>query len=110
MLPGPRQVEEVLIGANGLLDGMPAGSIWADMSTSEQAVANRVRALAQPRGIEVLDAPVSGMAAGARAGTLQIFVGGSADSYQRVRPVLEAMGDPDRILHVGGNGPATQSS
>ncbi len=104
MLPAPRQVEEVLIGANGLLDGMPPGSIWADMSTSEPAVANRVRALARPRGIEVLDAPVSGMAAGARAGTLQIFVGGSAASYHRVRPVLEAMGDPDRILHVGGNG------
>jgi 3-hydroxyisobutyrate dehydrogenase len=43
------------------------------------------------------------MAAGARAGTLQIFVGGDAADYQRIRPVLEAMGDPEKILHVGGN-------
>ena len=53
---------------------------------------------------EVLDAPVSGMASGARAGTLQIFVGGDAGTYQRARPLLEAMGDPERILHVGPHG------
>jgi 3-hydroxyisobutyrate dehydrogenase len=63
-----------------------------------------VRAVAAPRGIEVLDAPVSGMASGARAGTLQIFVGGDAGAYQRARPLLEAMGDPERILHVGPHG------
>ena len=104
MLPAPRHVEEVLLGENGLLDGLAAGSIWMDMSTSVPTVADKVRAVAEPRGITVLDAPVSGMATGAQAGTLQIFVGGSEDSYRRVRPVLEAMGDPDRILHVGGNG------
>ncbi|MGO8957035.1 MAG: NAD(P)-dependent oxidoreductase [Streptosporangiaceae bacterium] len=104
MLPAPRHVEEVLIGENGLLDGLAAGSIWTDMSTSVPAVADKVRALAEPRGVVVLDAPVSGMATGAKAGTLQIFVGGSEEGYRRIRPVLEAMGDPDRILHVGGNG------
>jgi 3-hydroxyisobutyrate dehydrogenase len=103
-LPGPQQVEEVLLGAGGLLDGLAAGSIWADMSTSVPAVANRVRDRAEPRGIRVLDAPVSGMAAGARAGTLQIFVGGAEADYRRARPVLEAMGDADRIKHVGPNG------
>jgi 3-hydroxyisobutyrate dehydrogenase len=104
MLPAPRHVERVLLGENGLLDGLTAGSIWMDMSTSVPVVADKVRALAEPRGIAVLDAPVSGMATGAQAGSLQIFVGGSEDSYRRVRPVLEAMGDPDRIIHVGGNG------
>jgi 3-hydroxyisobutyrate dehydrogenase len=129
MLPTPRHVEEVLLGApaagapaagaggvgaggvgtgsagtDGLLDGLAAGAVWIDMSTSVPAVAERVRNLATPRRIHVLDAPVSGMAAGARAGTLQIFVGGDADTYQRVRPVLEAMGDPERILHVGPHG------
>ena len=76
MLPAPRHVEEVLLGPAGLLDGLPPGAVWIDMSTSVPAVADRVRAVAEPRGIEVLDAPVSGMASGARAGTLQIFVGG----------------------------------
>jgi 3-hydroxyisobutyrate dehydrogenase len=104
MLPTPGHVADVMLGPDGLLDGLAPGAVWADMSTSVPEVANRVRALAEPRGVAVLDAPVSGMAAGARAGTLQIFVGGEAAAYQRIRPVLAAMGDPDKILHVGGNG------
>lgn len=104
MLPAPRQVSEVLLGPGGLLDGLAPGSIWMDMSTSVPEVAERVRALAGPRQVAVLDAPVSGMAAGAKAGTLQIFVGGEAETYQRVLPLLTVMGDPDRIIHVGGNG------
>ena len=104
MLPGPRQVEEVLLGPAGLLDGLPPGAVWIDMSTSAPAVADRVRAVAERRDIQVLDAPVSGMASGAEAGTLQIFVGGRAGTYRRARPLLEAMGDPERILHVGPHG------
>jgi 3-hydroxyisobutyrate dehydrogenase len=102
MLPRPEHVEQVLLGPDGLLGGMAPGSVWIDMSTSIPAVANRVRAAAGP--VAVLDAPVSGMAAGAKAGTLQIFAGGDEAVYNRVRPLLEAMGDPDRILYVGGNG------
>jgi 3-hydroxyisobutyrate dehydrogenase len=104
MLPGPRHVEEVMLGPGGLLDGLADGAVWVDMSTSVPAVADRVRAVAEPRGVEVLDAPVSGMAGGARAGTLQIFVGGRAETYQRVRALFEAMGDPERIIHVGPHG------
>ena len=52
----------------------------------------------------MLDAPVAGMAAGAKAGTLQIFVGGEEAVFGRVRPLLEAMGDPERILYVGHHG------
>jgi 3-hydroxyisobutyrate dehydrogenase len=72
------------------------------MSTSVPAVADRVRAAASD--IAVLDAPVAGMAAGAKAGTLQIFVGGEEAVFGRVRPLLEAMGDPERILYVGPRG------
>jgi 3-hydroxyisobutyrate dehydrogenase len=104
MLPTPRHVADVLLGTDGLLDGLAPGAIWVDMSTSVPEVADRVRTLASPRGVGVLDAPVSGMASGAKAGTLQIFVGGDAAAYHRVRPLLCAMGDPDRIMHVGGNG------
>ena len=102
MLPRPEHVEQVLLGPDGLLGGMAPGSVWIDMSTSIPVVADRVRAQAGP--VAVLDAPVSGMAAGAKAGTLQIFVGGDEAVCNRVRPLLEAMGDPDRILYVGGNG------
>jgi 3-hydroxyisobutyrate dehydrogenase len=102
MLPTPAVVEQVLLGENGLLSGLGPGSVWIDMSTSVPAVADRVRAAAGP--VHVLDAPVSGMAAGATAGTLQIFVGGERPAFERVRPLLGAMGDPERILYVGGHG------
>jgi 3-hydroxyisobutyrate dehydrogenase len=103
MLPGPSQVEEVLLGPGGLLAGLPTGAIWIDMSTSVPAVADKVRALAGSR-ITVLDAPVVGGVTGATDGTLQIFVGGASEEHLRVRPLLEAMGDPERILHVGPHG------
>jgi 3-hydroxyisobutyrate dehydrogenase len=104
MLPTPRHVADVLLGPDGLLAGLAPGACWVDMSTSAPEVARRVLALARASHVAVLDAPVSGMAAGAQAGTLQIFVGGDAADYHRIRPLLEAMGDPDKILHVGGNG------
>jgi 3-hydroxyisobutyrate dehydrogenase len=104
MLPGPSQVAEVLHGPSGLLGGLPGGAIWMDMSTSAPAVADTARSLAESGGAAVLDAPVSGGVTGAREGTLQIFVGGAAEDYLRVRPLLAAMGDPDRILHVGPPG------
>lgn len=104
MLPAPRHVEEVLLGPEGLLGGLPDGAVWIDMSTSVPAVADKVRARAEPRGVAVVDAPVSGGVTGARDGTLQIFAGGTPRDYQRARPLLGAMGDPERILHVGPHG------
>jgi 3-hydroxyisobutyrate dehydrogenase len=102
MLPRPEHVEQVLLGTDGLLAAMAPGSVWIDMSTSIPAVADRVRAVAGE--VAVLDAPVSGMAAGAKAGTLQIFVGGDEAVFERVRPLLATMGNPEKILYVGGNG------
>jgi 3-hydroxyisobutyrate dehydrogenase len=104
MLPTPRHVEAVLLGPDGLLEGLAPGAVWIDMSTSVPEVADRIRQRAAGNGVAVLDAPVSGMAKGAREGSLQIFVGGDEATYQRVRPVLEAMGDPERIMRVGGHG------
>jgi 3-hydroxyisobutyrate dehydrogenase len=90
MLPGPRQVTAVM----GQVALKP-GATWIDMSTSTPEAA---RAFTQDR----LDAPVSGMAKGARNGTLQIFVGGPAGLYERHLPVLRAMGST--VLHVGPHG------
>lgn len=104
MLPTPAIVSEVLNAPDGVLAGLPDGGTWIDMSTSVPAVADDVRQRTTGRGIVVVDAPVSGMAAGAAAGRLQIFVGGDDDQVRRLRPVFEAMGDPDRILHVGPAG------
>ena len=104
MLPGPPQVEAVMLGQRGAFDAMRSGSTWIDMSTSTPAVARRVLERAAARGVSVLEAPVSGMARGAIGGTLQIFVGGDRQTFERCLPVLEAMGDPRRIFHIGPNG------
>jgi 3-hydroxyisobutyrate dehydrogenase len=103
MLPTPAAVEEVMLGGGGVLEALPSGALWIDMSTSSPAVADRVKARGEGRGIHVLDAPVAGMSTGADAGTLEIFVGGDAADVERARPILEHLGDPERILHVGGN-------
>ncbi len=102
MLPTPRHVAAVLGGPDGVLAGIADGGTWIDMSTSVPEVADGIR-LANP-GLRVLDAPVSGMSTGAAAGTLQIFIGGEEPDVTRLRPVFEAMGAPERILHVGGHG------
>ena len=104
MLPTPRHVEAVAFGARGILAGIADGGTWIDMSTSVPEVTVRVRAENPHRGLRILDAPVSGMSVGAASGMLQIFVGGDSSDVERVRPVLEAMGDPERILHVGAAG------
>jgi 3-hydroxyisobutyrate dehydrogenase len=104
MLPGPPQVEAVMLGQRGAFEAMRSGSTWIDMSTSIPAVARRVLERAAPREISVLEAPVSGMAKGAIAGTLQIFVGGERDVFERCLPVLRAMGDPARIFFIGAHG------
>lgn len=104
MLPTPRHVDAVAFGERGILAGIADGGTWIDMSTSVPEVTVRVRAENPHRGLRILDAPVSGMSVGAASGMLQIFVGGDAADVERVRPVLEAMGDPERILHVGAAG------
>jgi len=104
MLPTPAAVEEVMLGADGAVGALSGGALWIDMSTSSPAVADRVRARAGGRDIRTLDAPVAGMATGASAGTLEIFVGGDVADVERARPILEHLGDPERIFHVGGHG------
>ncbi len=103
MLPGPGEVREVMAGA-GVLAAMPATAVWIDMTSSSPAAGRDLTAAARARGVGVLDAPVGGGIPAARAGTLQVFTGGDAAVLDRCRPVLEALADPQRILHVGGNG------
>ncbi|MCK8466649.1 NAD(P)-dependent oxidoreductase [Microbacterium sp. KSW4-16] len=104
MLPTPKHVEAVASGPDGLVAGLPDGGTWIDMSTSVPDVLDGVRAATTGRDLHLLDAPVSGMSVGAANGMLQIFVGGEAEDVERLRPVFEAMGDPERILHVGRHG------
>jgi 3-hydroxyisobutyrate dehydrogenase len=104
MLPGPPQVEATMLGPKGALAAMCPGSAWIDMSSSNVATARRVIDAAGSTDFAMLDAPVTGGVPGAQEGTLQIFVGGEKEVFEKLLPVLKAMGDPDRIFHVGGRG------
>jgi 3-hydroxyisobutyrate dehydrogenase len=104
MLPAPPQVEAVLLGDGGVIAALQPGTIAIDMSTSSTSVGARVVSDAQARGVEVLDAPVAGQSIGAQAGTLAIYVGGPGQVFERARPLFEAMGDSERIFHLGPNG------
>ena len=104
MLPGPPQIESVMTGHGGAFQALREGAVWVDMSTSTPAVGRTLAREGEPRGVAVVDAPVAGMVKGAVAGTLQVFAGGAAADIARVRPVLEVMGDPDEVVHVGPHG------
>jgi 2-hydroxy-3-oxopropionate reductase len=102
MLPGPPEVEEVVSGKDGLLEGAREGSLLVDMSTSSPVLARELSHTARGRGVGMLDAPVSGGDVGAREGTLSIMVGGEEEDFERARPLFEAMGET--VVHVGGPG------
>jgi len=102
MLPASRHVEGLYLGDNGILAQIPAGALVIDCSTIAPATARKVADAAAARGLQMLDAPVSGGTAGAAAGTLTFIVGGAAQALERARPVLQAMGK--NIFHVGDSG------
>ena len=104
MLPNSPQVEEVVAGPNGILEGARKGLIIIDMSTIAPAVSQKLAQEASNHGAHLLDAPVSGGSQGAVNGTLSIMVGGEREIFEQVRPVLEAMGKKENIFHVGPNG------
>ncbi len=95
-------VEEVLLGQNGVIHGAKPGTIVIDMSSISPSVTRRIADELGRKGVEMLDAPVSGGAIGARDGTLSIMVGGDEAVFQECLPIFEAMGRT--ITHVGGNG------
>jgi 2-hydroxy-3-oxopropionate reductase len=102
MLPGPPEVEEVVAGEDGLLEGAGEGSLIIDMSTSSPVLARELARIARKRGVRTLDAPVSGGDVGAEEGTLSIMVGGDKEDFERARPLFEVMGET--VTHVGSSG------
>lgn len=103
----PSDVESVLAGENGVLAGMAAGGLICDMTTSSPSLAVELAARAQEKDIISLDAPVTGGDVGARKASLSIFVGGDAEGFERVLPMLQVMGQ--KIMHCGGPGMGQQA-
>ncbi|MGI0486461.1 2-hydroxy-3-oxopropionate reductase [Pantanalinema rosaneae CENA516] len=95
-------VEAVVLGSNGLIEGVRSGMLYIDMSTIAPATSRQVYTALQAKGVAALDAPVSGGDIGAQQGTLSIMVGGDASAFQRALPILQTMGK--NIVHVGEAG------
>jgi 2-hydroxy-3-oxopropionate reductase len=102
MLPDSPQVEEVLLGEGGVLEGVKDGALIVDMSTISPVVTEELAEKARERGASMLDAPVSGGDVGAIGGTLAIMVGGSEEDFERALPLFEEMGAA--VTHVGPTG------
>jgi 2-hydroxy-3-oxopropionate reductase len=104
MVPDSPDVEQVLEGRDGVFSRMQPGTIIIDMSSIAPGVARRLAARAKELGATMLDAPVSGGDIGAINGTLSIMVGGDAKAFAEVRPLLDVMGNPERVVHIGDSG------
>ena len=104
----PQDVEEVYFSENGILENAAPGTVLIDMTTSSPILAQRICKAAKDKGMEALDAPVSGGDSGAKAGTLSIMVGGDEKAMERVRPVLEAMGTTIMYEGPAGSGQHTK--
>jgi len=102
MLPDSPDVEQVVLGDDGVLDSARAGTLLVDMSTVRPDTARAVAEAADERGVHALDAPVSGGEQGAVDGALSIMVGGEAEDFEAARPLFEAVGRT--IVHVGPAG------
>ena len=103
-LPDTETVEEMLFGREGIAGAMNPGQTLIDCSTIHPLTARKTHQALEKRGIYFLDAPISGMEARAKAGTLTIMVGGEEPAFQQVRPALEAMGNTILYLGISGNG------
>ena len=103
-LPVPRDVEAVVMGENGILEGAGPNTIYMDLSTNSPTTIRRIHDLCAEKGVAVLDAPVSGGVYGAAAGTLAVMVGGDKAIYDRMKPTLDAIGS--HVVYCGpiGNG------
>jgi len=104
MVPDSPDVEAVLEGPNGVFSALQPGSTIIDMSSIAPSVARRLADRAKSLGATMLDAPVSGGDIGAINGTLSIMVGGDADAFAKAKPILEVMGNPEKVVYIGESG------
>lgn len=101
-LPNSDVVEEVVFGESGLSEGLSRGKVLVDTSSSRPSSTRGISYQLAERGIEMLDAPVSGGVLRAREGRLSVMVGGKQEVFERCRPVFEAFGE--KVFHVGASG------
>jgi 2-hydroxy-3-oxopropionate reductase len=104
MVPDSPDVERVLAGERGVFSAIQPDTIIIDCSSIAPAAARDLAQQAAAHGAQMLDAPVSGGEIGAISGTLSIMVGGDAAAFSEVKPILDAMGNPEKVIRVGDSG------
>ena len=108
MLPDGPEVEQAVLGPNGVLEGAAAGRILVDMSSISPMVSQKVAAACAQKGVEFLDAPVSGGEPKAIDGTLAIMVGGKQEVFDKVQPILQKLGSSVTLTGAVGAGNVTK--
>jgi 3-hydroxyisobutyrate dehydrogenase len=98
-LPGPKEVEEVAVGQEGLLEGIKPGEIFIELSTSRPTLIRQIEPRFRAKGAHVLDAPISGGKSGAVSGNLAVMVGGEREVFDRIKPLLDSFGD--KVFYAG---------
>ena len=102
MLPDSPDVEAVVLGPDGIAEGVREGALYIDMSTIAPATSRRIAALLSERGVEAVDAPVSGGEPAAQSGDLSIMAGGSESAVERAQPIFDVLGKG--TTHIGSAG------
>jgi len=103
-LPGPREVEAVALGEDGIIEGLAKDAVYIDVSTNSPTVVRQVAERMEAAGAHMVDAPVSGGPMGAEAGSLAVMVGGDKTVCERIRPVLDAIGGSVSYVGPVGSG------
>ena len=106
-LPGPKEVEAVATGPQGVLEGIQPGAIYVDLSTSRPTLMRQIEPQFRQKGAHVLDAPVSGGKSGAATRNLAVMVGGEREIFDRIKPLLDAFGD--KVFYAGSIGAGSVS-
>jgi 3-hydroxyisobutyrate dehydrogenase len=103
VLPGPPELREAMLGADGALAALRPGTLWLDLTTNDPRVAAELATRAAARDVSVVGAPMGGGVRDADAASLRFFVGADTNAFHRVRTILDALSAPGGITHVGEN-------
>jgi 3-hydroxyisobutyrate dehydrogenase-like beta-hydroxyacid dehydrogenase len=101
-VPGPTEIDEVVFGPQGILQTIRAGSVYVELSTTLPSNMRKVHEALRAKGVEAIDAPVSGGGFRAATGELAVWIGGEGPTYERVKPILSTFGN--KLTHMGGIG------
>ena len=107
-LPGPKEVEAVVLGEDGVFAGLQQGSAYIDTSTNAPTTMRRIAEIGTSKGFHVLDAPISGGVLGARDATLTVFVGGEKKDFERMQPLMKCIGRNVVYMGAAGSGNVTK--